>query len=42
MNNFRELGFIDYNGRLEVHSSLLSVFLTDQSDTADAVGLKSP
>jgi CRP-like cAMP-binding protein len=24
MNKFRQLGFIDYNGRLEVHSSLLS------------------
>jgi len=27
MNRFRNLGFIDYNGRLEVHSSLLSVVL---------------
>ena len=25
MNKFRKLGFIDYNGKLEVHSSLLSV-----------------
>jgi CRP/FNR family cyclic AMP-dependent transcriptional regulator len=31
MNKFRELGFIDYNGRLEVYSSLLSVVLADQS-----------
>ena len=30
MNKFRHLGFIDYNGHLEVHSSLLSVFLADQ------------
>ena len=29
MNKFRKLGFIDYNGKLEVHSSLLSVVLTD-------------
>ena len=29
MNKFRHLGFIDYNGHLEVHSSLLSVVLTD-------------
>jgi len=29
MNKFRKLGFIDYNGTLEVHSSLLSVVLTD-------------
>jgi CRP/FNR family cyclic AMP-dependent transcriptional regulator len=29
MNKFRKAGFIDYNGRLEVHSSLLSVVLAD-------------
>jgi CRP/FNR family cyclic AMP-dependent transcriptional regulator len=29
MNKFRKLGFIDYNGHLEVHSSLLSVVLLD-------------
>ena len=29
MNKFRKLGFIKYNGKLEVHSSLLSVVLTD-------------
>jgi CRP/FNR family cyclic AMP-dependent transcriptional regulator len=29
MNKFRKLGFIDYNGHLEVHSSLLSVLLAD-------------
>ena len=29
MNKFRKLGFIDYNGKLEVHSSLLSVVLRD-------------
>ena len=28
MNRFRELGFIDYNGGIEVHSSLLNVVLT--------------
>ena len=27
MNKFRKLGFIDYNGGLEVHSSLLTVVL---------------
>ncbi len=27
MNKFRKLGFIDYNGHLEIHSSLLSVVL---------------
>src|SRR5439155_16768642 len=25
MNKFRKLGFIDYNGKLEVHNSLLNV-----------------
>jgi len=30
MNKFRKLGFISYNGTLEVHSSLLSVVLNDQ------------
>jgi CRP/FNR family cyclic AMP-dependent transcriptional regulator len=29
MNKFRKLGFIDYNDRLRVHSSLLSVVLHD-------------
>lgn len=30
MNKFRKLGFIDYNGSIEVHSSLLNVILQDQ------------
>jgi CRP/FNR family transcriptional regulator, cyclic AMP receptor protein len=29
MNRFRELGFIEYNGKLSVHSSLLNVVLHD-------------
>jgi CRP/FNR family cyclic AMP-dependent transcriptional regulator len=29
MNRFRKLGFIKYNGGLEVHSSLLNVILHD-------------
>jgi CRP/FNR family transcriptional regulator, cyclic AMP receptor protein len=29
MNKFRKLGLIDYNGHLQVHSSLLSVVLRD-------------
>jgi CRP/FNR family transcriptional regulator, cyclic AMP receptor protein len=29
MNKFRELGFIDYNGDMKVHSSLLNVVLKD-------------
>jgi CRP/FNR family transcriptional regulator, cyclic AMP receptor protein len=31
MNKFRKLGFIDYNGGIEVHSALLNVVLHDQS-----------
>jgi CRP/FNR family cyclic AMP-dependent transcriptional regulator len=30
MNKFRELGLIDYNGHIEVHSYLLNVVLHDQ------------
>jgi CRP/FNR family transcriptional regulator, cyclic AMP receptor protein len=37
MNKFRKSGFINYNGHLEVHSSLLSVVLADQPRT-----VKSP
>lgn len=29
MNKFRKLGFIDYNGHLQIHSSLLGVMLRD-------------
>jgi CRP/FNR family transcriptional regulator, cyclic AMP receptor protein len=29
MNKFRKLGLIEYNGHLEVHSSLLSVLLRE-------------
>jgi CRP/FNR family transcriptional regulator, cyclic AMP receptor protein len=32
MNKFRDLGFIDYNGHLEIHSSLLGVILSDDPD----------
>ena len=31
MNKFRDLGFISYNGHLEVHSSLLGVVLAEQA-----------
>ena len=39
MNKFRKLGFIDYNGHLEVHNSLLTVVLNDTPEvrTRDAV-----
>jgi len=29
MNRFRKLGFVDYNGGLKVHSSLLNIVLHD-------------
>jgi CRP-like cAMP-binding protein len=32
MNRFRKMGFIDYNGGIEVHSSLLNVVLHDQPE----------
>jgi CRP/FNR family cyclic AMP-dependent transcriptional regulator len=32
MNKFRKLGFIEYNGQLEVHNSLLSVVLYDKPE----------
>jgi CRP/FNR family cyclic AMP-dependent transcriptional regulator len=31
MNKFRRLGFIDYNGAIKVHQSLLNVVLHDHS-----------
>jgi CRP/FNR family transcriptional regulator, cyclic AMP receptor protein len=34
MNRFRKLGFIQYNGEMEVHSSLLNVVLHDFSPAA--------
>jgi CRP-like cAMP-binding protein len=30
MNRFRKLGFVEYNGRIRVHKSLLNVILHDQ------------
>jgi CRP/FNR family transcriptional regulator, cyclic AMP receptor protein len=35
MNKFRKLGFISYNGTIEVHSSLLSVVLHDSPHITD-------
>ena len=32
MNKFRKLGFIDYNGSIEVHSSLLNAVLHEQPE----------
>src|SRR5271166_3077538 len=38
MNKFRKLGFIEYNGKIEVHNSLLNVILFDKPEikTRDA------
>jgi len=30
MNRFRKLGFVNYNGRIQVHKSLLNVVLLDE------------
>jgi CRP/FNR family transcriptional regulator, cyclic AMP receptor protein len=35
MNKFRKLGLIDYNGSIEVHSSLLNVVLHEQPQIKD-------
>jgi len=35
MNRFRKLGLIDYNGRIQVHRSLLNVVLLDQLPECD-------
>jgi CRP-like cAMP-binding protein len=32
MNRFRNIGFIKYNGELEIHSSLLNIVLHDAPD----------
>jgi CRP/FNR family cyclic AMP-dependent transcriptional regulator len=44
MNKFRQHGFIDYNGRIRVHKSLLNVILYDQPDgsNAKAAALEAP
>ena len=37
MNRFRKLGFIRYNGTIEVHSSLLSVVLNDKREVEEKI-----
>src|SRR5207344_3145949 len=37
MNRFRKLGFVEYNGRIRVHKSLLNVILHDQMPDENAV-----
>src|SRR5215203_13541 len=41
MNQFRRMGFIEYNGHLEVHSSLLSVVLHDDSRSVSGSDVSS-
>ena len=41
MNKFRKLGFINYNGALEVHNSLLNVVLHDNPHLRARVDKKS-
>ena len=38
MNRFRELGFIEYKGRIRVHKSLLNVVLNNHSMDDNAYG----
>ncbi len=42
MNRFRKLGFVEYNGRIRVHKSLLNVILHDQLPDDNAVKPKIP
>jgi CRP/FNR family cyclic AMP-dependent transcriptional regulator len=43
MNKFRKLGFIDYNGHLTVHNSLLNVVLYDRPEiTTDDAPKRRP
>ena len=41
MNKFRKLGLIDYNGHLEIHSSLLNFVLHDDPHISDDSGPSS-
>jgi CheY-like chemotaxis protein len=41
MNRFRKLGFIEYNGRIKVHKSLLNVVLLEQFSDHDPERLRS-
>jgi CRP-like cAMP-binding protein len=44
MNRFRKMGFIEYDGRIQVHKSLLNVILHDQpaEENATSAPLLSP
>jgi CRP/FNR family transcriptional regulator, cyclic AMP receptor protein len=38
MNKFRKLGYIDYNGNVKVHNSLLNVVLYDKPEIVQRDG----
>jgi CRP/FNR family transcriptional regulator, cyclic AMP receptor protein len=38
MNKFRKLGFIEYNGHLEVHTSLLNMVLREKPEIRRGAG----
>jgi len=42
MNRFRQLGFIKYNGRIQVHKSLLNVILLDRLPGQNAANPELP
>jgi CRP/FNR family transcriptional regulator, cyclic AMP receptor protein len=42
MNRFRKLGFVEYNGRIRVHKSLLNVVLNDHLIQGNAVQPQIP
>jgi CRP/FNR family cyclic AMP-dependent transcriptional regulator len=42
MNRFRKLGFVEYNGRIRVHKSLLNVVLNDDLSKGNAVKPEMP
>ena len=40
MNKFRKLGYIKYNGKLEINNSLLNVVLYDKPEIRRTTGVK--
>jgi hypothetical protein len=42
MNRFRKLGFVEYNGRIRVHKSLLNVILHDHTPEHNAERRETP
>ncbi len=42
MNRFRKLGFLQYNGRIQVHKSLLNVVLHDHLPDDNTEGPQIP